>query len=71
MTRLTTDEANDTDAKWSADGKWVYFLSTRTGSSQVWRIRPTGGEAEQVTKLELGPALGAHLRSIVEALGPQ
>ncbi len=52
VTRLTTDEANDTDAKWSADGKWLYFASTRSGSAQVWRIKPTGGEAEQVTKLE-------------------
>jgi dipeptidyl aminopeptidase/acylaminoacyl peptidase len=52
VTRLTTDEANDTDAKWSADGKWLYFTSTRSGSSQVWRIKPTGGEAEQVTKVE-------------------
>ena len=52
VTRLTTDEANDTDAKWSADGKWLYFASTRSGSSQVWRIKPAGGEAEQVTKVE-------------------
>ena len=26
-------------------------MSTRSGSSQVWRISPTGGEAEQITKL--------------------
>ena len=26
--------------------------STRSGSAQVWRIQPTGGEAEQVTKLD-------------------
>jgi dipeptidyl aminopeptidase/acylaminoacyl peptidase len=52
VTRLTTDEANDTDAKWSPDGKWLYFISTRSGSAQVWRIRPSGGEAEQVTKVD-------------------
>jgi dipeptidyl aminopeptidase/acylaminoacyl peptidase len=52
VTRLTTDEANDTDAKWSPDGKWLYFMSTRSGSAQVWRIRPSGGEAEQVTKVD-------------------
>jgi dipeptidyl aminopeptidase/acylaminoacyl peptidase len=49
--RLTTHPESDTDPAWSADGSWVYFLSTRSGSSQVWRIAPTGGEAEQVTKL--------------------
>ena len=49
--QLTTHVENDQDAQWSADGAWVYFTSSRSGSSQVWRIRPTGGEAEAVTKL--------------------
>ena len=49
--RLTSHPDNDTEPAWSADGKWVYFLSTRSGSSQVWRVSPTGGEAEPVTKL--------------------
>ncbi|MFT3693480.1 MAG: S9 family peptidase [Kofleriaceae bacterium] len=51
VTRLTSHPENDTDPEWSSDGKWIYFVSSRTGSSQVWRIAPTGGEAEQVTKL--------------------
>ncbi len=51
VTQLTTSPETDTDAKWSPDGKWIYFTSTRSGSAQVWRIRPAGGEAEQVTKL--------------------
>ncbi len=50
-TRLTTDPANDSDPAWSPDGKLVYFLSSRGGSAQVWRIAPTGGEAQQMTKL--------------------
>ncbi|HUJ61285.1 MAG TPA: S9 family peptidase [Kofleriaceae bacterium] len=49
--RLTTSPENDTDPAWSPDGKWVYFLSSRGGSSQVWRISPSGGEATQVTHL--------------------
>ncbi|MEO7732396.1 MAG: S9 family peptidase, partial [Kofleriaceae bacterium] len=49
--QLTTHVENDQDAQWSADGAWVYFTSSRSGSSQVWRIHPNGGEAEQVTKL--------------------
>jgi dipeptidyl aminopeptidase/acylaminoacyl peptidase len=49
--QLTTHVENDQDAQWSPDGAWVYFTSSRSGSSQVWRIRPTGGEAEAVTKL--------------------
>lgn len=51
LRRLTTDPAADTSAAWSPDGKWIYFSSSRGGSSQVWRIAMAGGEAEQVTKL--------------------
>jgi len=49
--QLTTHPENDQDPQWSADGGWIYFLSSRSGSSQVWRIRPAGGEAEAVTRL--------------------
>jgi dipeptidyl aminopeptidase/acylaminoacyl peptidase len=49
--RLTSHPERDGNPSFSADGKWVYFLSTRSGSSQVWRIAIAGGEAEQVTKL--------------------
>ncbi len=51
--RLTTSDANDTQPRWSADGKALYFVSTRSGSAQVWRIAPDGGEAERVTDLPL------------------
>lgn len=51
--RLTSAPANDTSPAWSPDGKYVYFLSTRSESSQVWRIAVGGGEAEPVTKLPL------------------
>ena len=36
--RLTTDPENDTDPRWSPDGRYLYFMSSRGGSSQVWRI---------------------------------
>jgi len=49
--QLTTNAENDQDPQWSADGAWIYFRSSRSGSSQVWRIRPGGGEAEAVTRL--------------------
>ncbi|MBI3932910.1 MAG: S9 family peptidase [Acidobacteria bacterium] len=51
--RLTAHEASDASAAWSPDGRWVYFLSTRSGSSQVFRIPADGGEAEAVTRLPL------------------
>ncbi len=39
--------------RWSADGKAIYFLSSRSGSSQVWRLSLDGGEAQPVTQLPL------------------
>ncbi|HET9298549.1 MAG TPA: hypothetical protein VFO11_01315, partial [Candidatus Polarisedimenticolaceae bacterium] len=35
LRRLTTHEASDGNPRWSADGRFVYFLSTRSGGSQV------------------------------------
>lgn len=50
--RLTTDPAGDWNPRFSPCGK-IFFLSTRSGSAQVWLIDPAGGEAEQVTDLPL------------------
>jgi dipeptidyl aminopeptidase/acylaminoacyl peptidase len=47
--RLTQNAANDSSPRWSADGKTLYFISTRSGSAQVWRLQLAGGEATQVT----------------------
>ncbi len=51
--RLTSHPEADHSAQWSPDGQYIYFLSTRTGSSQVWRVPNRRGEAEQVTRLPL------------------
>ena len=53
LRQLTTDPASDTSAVWARDGAGVYFLSSRSGSSQVWRVPPGGGEPAQVTRLPL------------------
>ena len=53
LRRLTNHPAADFNGRWSPCGKWIVFLSTRSGSSQVWRIKVDGGEAEQVTRLPL------------------
>jgi dipeptidyl aminopeptidase/acylaminoacyl peptidase len=47
--QLTRHSANDSNPRWSPDASTIYFLSTRSGSSQVWRLRLAGGEATQVT----------------------
>jgi dipeptidyl aminopeptidase/acylaminoacyl peptidase len=53
LKRLTTNPAADTNPRWAPDGRSILFLSTRSGSSQVWRISAIGGEANQVTDLPL------------------
>jgi len=51
--RLTVHPENDGSPQWSSDGLHIYFLSSRGGSQQIWRIPKTGGTAEQVTELPL------------------
>ena len=55
LKRLTSDPAGDSSPRWHEDGT-LYFLSTRSGSSQIWHIDPRGGEAQQVTDLPLDVA---------------
>jgi TolB protein len=54
-TRLTTAEGPDgldDGPDYSADGKWIYFNSDRSGQMQIWRMHPDGGNLEQVTSDE-------------------
>ncbi|MES2102580.1 MAG: S9 family peptidase [Pseudomonadota bacterium] len=51
--RLTQSEANNSDPEWSPAGDAIFFLSARSGSSQVWRLPLSGGEASRVTDLPL------------------
>jgi TolB protein len=46
--RLTRDTLND-GPDYSHDGKLIYFDSSRSGSTQIWRMKPDGSGAEQVT----------------------
>jgi len=51
--RLSSHASSSTEPEWSPRGDAVYFLSTRSGSSQVWRQPVAGGEPVQVTNLPL------------------
>jgi len=54
--RLTTHEENDGAADWGGSDRGVFFLSSRSGSAQVWYLPLAGGEASQVTRLPLDVA---------------
>ncbi|MDY7093624.1 MAG: S9 family peptidase [Acidobacteriota bacterium] len=56
LQRLTTHPAGASSPRWSPDGKHLYFLSSRSDSSQVWSLPIDGGEARQVTDLPLDVA---------------
>ena len=46
--RLTTNEAADFHPRWAPDGEALFFLSTRSGSSQVWRLPVSGASSARV-----------------------
>lgn len=39
--------------RWSPDGRSLYFLSARSGTTQIWRTDPDGATATPVTSLPL------------------
>ena len=51
--KLAASAGGASHPRWSPDGQSVYFLSTRSGSSQVWRTDAVGTTATQVTRLPL------------------
>ncbi len=51
--RLTSNVANDTSPRFSRDDLSIYFLSSRSGSSQIWSLSLMGGEPTQITDLPL------------------
>jgi len=48
---LTNSPQQDRNPRWSPDGKWIAFESTRSGANQIWLLPVTGGEARQLTTL--------------------
>jgi dipeptidyl aminopeptidase/acylaminoacyl peptidase len=52
--RLTTSDAQDSDAAYSPDGRWIGFLSTRAGESQLFLLPVDGGEPQKKTDVPGG-----------------
>ena len=44
-----TSGANERGAKWSPDGKWIAYISDRTGETEIW-LQGESGEPVQLTK---------------------
>ena len=52
--KLTASPDGESRPRWSPDGKYLTFLSSRydTKSSQLWKMDRRGGEAEKLTELK-------------------
>ncbi len=49
--RLTTSDRSETSPRWSPDGRYLAFLSSRDGDlTQVWLLDRRGGEATRLTE---------------------
>jgi len=58
--RLASSPAIDTEPVFTADGRFVYFVSDRGGSPQIYKIPSNGGTPERVTftgSYNISPAL--------------
>jgi dipeptidyl aminopeptidase/acylaminoacyl peptidase len=56
LRRLTAGPWEDSNASWSADGRFIYFRSNRGGLNQIWRMPSEGGTASLVTRGEASQA---------------
>ena len=54
--QLTHSPDGESQPRWSPDGKYLSFVSSRNGltSSQIWLMDRRGGEAKQLTDLKKG-----------------
>jgi hypothetical protein len=51
LRRMTSESSIDGVASWSAEGRWIYFSSTRAGAiPDIWRVSPGGGPATRMTR---------------------
>ena len=52
--QLTDWEGGEYNARWRPDGKKIGFLSSKSGSSQLYECDPNGQNARQITNVEGG-----------------
>jgi dipeptidyl aminopeptidase/acylaminoacyl peptidase len=52
--QLTQSEKGESTPRFSPDGRWLSFVSSRDGSSNLYLMPVNGGEAKQLTKISTG-----------------
>ncbi|HKI89631.1 MAG TPA: hypothetical protein VKA38_11435, partial [Draconibacterium sp.] len=53
-TNLTNSAANESDALWRPDGKKIGYLSSASGSTQLWEMNPDGSGVKQISDIDGG-----------------
>jgi len=54
LKQMTRGKVKDFSPQFSKSGRFIYFLSTRSKDTQVWRIPVDGGESEKLTDFSMG-----------------
>ncbi len=52
--KITDNKENEGSASWRPDGKKIGFLSSKSGSDQLWEMNPDGSDKKQITFIEEG-----------------
>ena len=52
--KLTDTKESEFNAVWRPDGKKIAYISTVSGSAQVWEMNPDGSNKKQITEIEDG-----------------
>ena len=51
---LTNSAVNEFNATWRPDGKKIGYLSSESGSIQIWEMNPDGSNKKQISEIEGG-----------------
>jgi Tol biopolymer transport system component/DNA-binding winged helix-turn-helix (wHTH) protein len=52
LRRLTSERTDDARPRWSRDGRWIYFASTRSGNLELWKV-PADAEDENAEPVRI------------------
>ncbi len=52
--QITYGDKSCANPQWSADGRWIAFMSERSGKNNLWLLRADGGEAQPLTDVKTG-----------------
>ncbi|MEF8846445.1 MAG: S9 family peptidase, partial [Bacteroidales bacterium] len=54
MKNLTRTKATESNARWRPDGEKIGYLSSRSGSNQLWEMNPDGSGKKRISDIEGG-----------------